>query len=384
MLPLLIMIFHLHIFSIERYIYFFLIGSLLFVPCSIPTAFAQQNPGTETPQEGTGQGMSRIQGRVYVPEPPPAPIRSEIFLDLREEMRKFVIAIAQFSRQYRNDFRVIARGGLDLLVKRGVLDDQRTSPARTYIRSLDGLIAEGIFSSLTHPEKPPSAEKQSKIMRVVNYAKINGVRVFTFDHGKSRGFIDRTHHKAKKFGFVSLVSQKKLSEISYLPTYPKRPFDENPKNILSLGQVKNFVAITNSIPFGRQDSFALKLHSTNYDMVIVDVFHGRQPLTRRAVETLKFKKVGAKRLVIAQMNIGLAASYKYYWEDRWGEGSPSFINVPLRNDPDQYYVKYWLPRWQNLIAGDTNSYLYGIIRQGFDGVLIDGLETYKFFEDGEE
>ena len=78
-----------------------------------------------------------------------------IFLDLREEMRKFVISIAQFSRKYRNDFRIIARGGLDLLVKRGVLDDQRISPARTYIRSLDGLIAEGVFSSLSHPEKPP-------------------------------------------------------------------------------------------------------------------------------------------------------------------------------------------------------------------------------------
>ena len=378
------MVYHLDTFLRKRSVYFLLIGLLLFLPQSIPTAFAQQNIGTEAPQGQSGQGMSRIQGRAYVPEPPPAPIRSEIFLDLREEMRKFVISIAQFSRKYRNDFRIIARGGLDLLVKRGVLDDQRISPARTYIRSLDGLIAEGVFSSLSHPEKPPPAEKQSKIIRTVNYAKNNGVQVFTLDYGKSRDFIDRTHRKAQKNGFVSLVSQKRLSEISSLPRYPKRPFDENSKNILSLGEVKNFVAITNSIPFGRQDSFALKLHSTNYDMVIVDVFHGRQPLTRRAVETLKYKKVGAKRLVIARMNIGLAASYKYYWEDRWGEGSPSFINVPLRNDPDQYYVKYWLPRWQNLIAGDTNSYLYGIIRQGFDGVLIDGLGTYKFFEDGEE
>jgi len=372
-----------HIYLKQRYICYLLTVSLLIMSHSITTVFAQENSGTAVPAEGVGQGMSRIQGRTYVPEPPPTPIRSEIYLDLREEMRKFVILIAQFSRKYRNDFRVIARGGLDLLVKRSVLDDQKTSPARTYLRSLDGLLVDGIFSSRTTPDTPPSREKQSQIRNVINYATSNGLRVFTFDFGNTSDFIDRTHQKAKKNGFVSLVSQQKLSEISSLPTYPKRPFNENSNNVLSLGQVKNFVAVTNSISFGRQDSFALKLHATNYDMVIVDVFHGRQPLTRRAVETLKYKKVGAKRLVIAQMNIGLAASYKYYWKDRWGEGSPSFINVPLRDDPDQYYVKYWLPRWQNLIAGDTNSYLYGIIRQGFDGVLIDGLETYKFFEDGE-
>ena len=37
----------------------------------------------------------------------------------------------------------------------------------------------------------------------------------------------------------------------------------------------------------------------NYDAVIVDVFHGRLPLTRQAVETLKYKKIGSRRLVLA-------------------------------------------------------------------------------------
>ena len=47
-------------------------------------------------------------------------------------------------------------------------------------------------------------------------------------------------------------------------------------------------------------------------------------------------------------------------------------------------MEYWQPGWKKLIAGDTNSYIYGIIRQGFDGVLIDGLDAYKFFESGGE
>ena len=72
-------------------------------------------------------------------------------------------------------------------------------------------------------------------------------------------------------------------------------------------------------------------------------------------------------------------------QDGWAEGSPPFINAPHRGDPDRYHVEYWQPEWKKLIAGDTNSYLYGIIRQGFDGVLIDGLDAYKFFDgSGEE
>ena len=222
------------------------------------------------------------------------------------------------------------------------------------------------------------------MLKFVKHAERNGIRIFTLDYGKSKKFIDKTYLEAQKQGFVPMVSSKPLLDITSLPAYPQRPFRENSDNVLTPKQVLNFVAVTNSIAYGREDVFALKLHDTNYDMVIVDVFHGRQPLSRRAVETLKYKKVGAKRLVIAQMNIGLADSYKYYWEDNWGAGSPPFINAPLRNEPDRYYVKYWLPQWQQLIAGNTNSFLYGIIRQGFDGVLIDGLETYKFYESGGE
>ena len=306
-------------------------------------------------------------------------------MDMREEMRKFVISIAQFGRQYRRDFRIIARGGLDLLVKRDDVDEEKTSPARTYLRALDGLVAEGMFFTERRPGMPPPPERQAEMLSLADYAKNNGVRVFTLDYGDGNKFVDKAHAEAQKRGFVSLVSSRPLLDVSSLPTYPERPFGENPKSILSLGQVRNFIAVTNSIPYGREDNFALTLHSTNYDMAIVDVFHGRQPLTQQAVETLKYKKVGAKRLVVAKMDIGSAASYMYYWKDGWTEGSPPFINAPHRGDPDRYYVEYWQPEWKKLIAGDTNSYLYGIIRQGFDGVLIDGLDAYKFFEgSGEE
>ena len=97
---------------------------------------------------------------------------------------------------------------------------------------------------------------------------------------------------------------------------------------------------------------------------------------------MKFKKLGARRLVFAYMNIGAAENYRYYWRDNWREGEPSFISESIPSNPDKHYVKYWQAGWRRIITGNTNSYIYGIIKQGFDGVILGGLNSFKFFESG--
>ena len=117
-----------------------------------------------------------------------------------------------------------------------------------------------------------------------------------------------------------------------------------------------------------------------YDALLVEVLHGSAPLSRQAVETLKYKKLGSRRMVLAYMNVGRAASYQYYWENNWTTGYPAWIDEPLNSEPDHYRVKFWDKGWQNIITGNKNSYLYGIIAQGFDGVVIDGADSYKYYE----
>ena len=119
----------------------------------------------------------------------------------------------------------------------------------------------------------------------------------------------------------------------------------------------------------------------NYDAVITDVFHrGRRPFTKNNIRGFKFKKVGARRLVFARVDIGHADSSRYYWKSGWKEGSPPYIGVPTPTNPDQYYVRYWYKAWQDIISGKPLSYVYGIYKQGFDGVVIDGISSYRFFE----
>lgn len=344
------------------------------------SAFLLPDASAQTP------GQTRIQG-VPVPDglgdvlgqPGLSPL-----MDFREQMRLFVQSISAYARQTKPNFVVIAKDGLDLMVKRDETDETKTSPARTYLRSLDGIMVEGLFYDEAKGDRPfgtpPLPEVQAQMLAMADFAKSSGLKVLTLDFGKGNEIIDSAREKAEERGFVSLVSDVPSADIHQLPTYPRRPPHEDPNSILSLDMVKNYVTIRNSTPFGNQDQFALKMHDTNYDAVLVEVFHGRKPLSRQAVETLKYKKIGAKRLVLAYMDIGSAASYRYYWKPNWREGSPYWISAPLTDDPDRYNVEYWQADWQGIISGNTNSYLYGIIAQGFDGVVIGGLETYKFFD----
>ena len=98
----------------------------------------------------------------------------------------------------------------------------------------------------------------------------------------------------------------------------------------------------------------------------------------------KFKKVGAKRLVLAEMDIGHADSSRYYWKSGWDQGNPAYIGLPTPSNPDRHYVQYWDKAWQDLITGKPNSYVYGIFKQGFDGVVITGVEAYQAFEGAAE
>ena len=164
------------------------------------------------------------------------------------------------------------------------------------------------------------------------------------DYADTPKTIQEARALAAKQGFLFFGAPARGLDLNALPAYPSRPFGENPNNVLSLSDAKNFLVLRDSAAFGRQDEFTLRLHGTNYDLVAVNVFHTLgEPLSKQAVETLKYKKIGARRLVFAFMDIGTAASYAYYWKPGWREGSPIWISAPTPDDPDRYFVEYWRP-----------------------------------------
>jgi cysteinyl-tRNA synthetase, unknown class len=344
-------------------------------------AFAQAPAPAPEPN---APGKIRIQGQDIEEKGPQIEEDPNALLDMGEEMRKFVQKISRFARKYKRSFQILTSNNLELMVKYEDVDKLKPAPAKTYIRSIDGILLEGLFYGEKIFGQPARDVRIKQQLAFAKIAQNNGVRILVVDYVKDRKLVDDSYRRNRANKFVSFAAHARDLELNTLPTYPSRPRFESSKNVLSMKDVRNFVMINDGTRYGNQAEYTLKMHDTNYDLLLVDVFHGREPLTRRAVETLKYKKIGAKRLVMARIDIGSAASYRYYWKPRWREGSPSWINAPYPGDPDRYYVQYWRPEWQKLIAGDTKSFIYGIIAQGFDGVVLSGMNSYRYFMGEEE
>lgn len=347
-------------------------------------AVAQQQPpaapAAAAPAAGD-PGYLRVQGQTPLDAlAPPAGGALAPLMDFRQEMRSFVEKIATYARAEKPNFLVIASEPSELIIKRDVQDEKIISPARTFMRSVDGLLFEGVYFGHQAIGKAPPPEVHNEVMDRINLAKNNGLTVMALDFATKPATIDEVYRNARKDGLIAAAAHRPIPELTALPPYPSRPNGENPNNILSMDDVRNFAFISDSSAFGRQDQFAFKLHDTNFDLLIVDPFSGREALSKRAVETLKYKKLGARRLVFARMDIGTAASYRYYWKPDWQEGSPPFIGAPFPRDPDRYFVEFWRPEWQQIMFGDNQSYLYGLIAQGYDGVILEGMRNYLAFE----
>ncbi len=351
-----------------RMVCFRIIIPLLLLTCLIDVPTTAQEKGT------TIQGRTEEEVEIEIERGEDGPL-----LDFREQLRIFIQRISTYARSENPNFVVIAMGSPELLTKIDIIDIEKISTARTYIKSIDGILIDGLFFGQDEVGEATKPEKLEKILNYVRLAKKNNLNVMVMDYVNSVQQAEQAYIFSQELELTPFVANAKGEDLNSIPTFLKTPYKENSKSILSMVDAKNFLYLGDSSSFGRQDEFALRIHDTNYDIVAVNIMHGRLPLSRQAVETLKYKKLGSKRLVLAHVDIGSAASHDYFWQDSWREGSPTWISGPTKENPDRHFIQYWHPEWQSIIFGDTNSYIYGLIAQGFDGVILTGLNSYKYF-----
>ena len=322
-----------------------------------------------------------IQGEPEAPQQP----RPQAFIDYREDMRTMVQDLAQFARRYNRDFIILPMNGVDLLTKREDGDEDRRVPARTYLQAIDGILQEALFYGTEEVGKERKESELTYLQEWLKKASDIGVNVFVTDYVKDPKKASDFYAKIKKEGYIGYAAPADGFALNKFAAYPKRPVNENAKSIITLKQVQNFAFLRDSSVFGTQEQFAVEAAQTNYDMLIVDPFHHRNEfLSRQTVHDLKFKKLGGKRLVLAYLNIAAAETYRYYWRDHWQTGSPDWIGYPYRGKPDVYHVQYWRPEWKSLLFGGTQSYIYGLVRDlGYDGLVLDGMEAYRYHEGSE-
>ncbi len=160
---------------------------------------------------------------------------------------------------------------------------------------------------------------------------------------------------------------------------------ENNNIVEKWSDVKSFVYIL-------QDINLNDLIRTKFDLVIMDYSRDgtdNGKFTLNEISSLKNSAFG-KRFVISYISIGEAEDYRYYWEMSWETNSPDWLDAENPNYPGNYKVKYWSTNWKKILLGDDlspntppsdNSYIGKIISAGFDGVYLDIIDAYEYWED---
>lgn len=121
------------------------------------------------------------------------------------------------------------------------------------------------------------------------------------------------------------------------------------------------------------------LSSLQSELIIIDSFFAKEVAwTADDLRTIRAAHPG--RRIICYLSIGEAEEYRSYWQSSWSQKPPLWLHSENPNWPGNFKVKYWEQGWQKLLMTDVDR----IMAQGFDGLFLDIVDGFEFFErDGE-
>jgi len=297
--------------------------------------------------------------------------------DFKQDMRDFVQGISSYSKGINSMFIVIPQNGHDLLTEDG---EDTGLPASNYLAAIDGVGREDLFYGYNADnETTPSVERDYMIV-FMDIAENNGVEVLTTDYCWTPAYMDDSYAQNAIKNYVSFAADHR--ELDNIPVYPVTPYNVNTDNITSLAEAKNFLYLLNPGIYGTKAAFLDTILNTNYDLFIMDIFfEGTAELTYDDITSLKTKLNGGSRLIIAYMSIGEAEDYRYYWNSDWENNPPLWMEEENPNWEGNFKVRYWEAEWKGIIYGNDSSYLKKILDAGFDGVYLDIIDAFEYFED---
>ena len=295
--------------------------------------------------------------------------------DYRQDMRYFVQNISAQAGQANPGFLIIPQNGHELLTLDG---DSEGDPATGYINSIDGVGREDLFYGYLGDDRPTPVEESESILAFLAIAEGRDVQVLVTDYCSSESFISLSYSESQNRGFISFAADSR--ELDSIPTFPPQPHNLNADDVLTLSDARNFLYLINPASFAGIDSFLDSIRSTNYDLIIIDPYFDGRVLTSHEVESLGTKAHGGRRLVIAYMSIGEAEDYRYYWDDAWNANPPVWLDGENPDWEGNFKVKYWHDDWQTLIYCSRDSFLNRILEAGFDGVYLDLIDAYEYYE----
>lgn len=291
----------------------------------------------------------------------------------KQEMRNFVQGISAKAKGINPNFAIIPQNGIELVTTNG---DDEGSPDMAYLNAIDGNGQEDLFFGYDQDNVATPAADNAYLRRLLNITKSAGKTILVTDYCSTPANMASSYQQNQAAGYVSFAAPERA--LNVIP--PGQPHNVNADNITALNQAKNFLYLINPENFGSKQAFISAVAATNYDAVIIDLFLENEQFTATDIEQLHHKANGGRRMVICYMSIGEAEDYRYYWNTAWATNAPSWMAAENPDWPGNYKVQYWNDEWQGIIYKNSGSYLDRIVAAGYDGVYLDIIDAFEYFE----
>ena len=247
------------------------------------------------------------------------------------------------------------------------------------MQAIDATGRESLFYGYYNDNQETPAEDSQHLLNLCLLCEQHDVEVLTTDYCSSHDKMDHSYQLNARNGFISFAADER--DLNNIPNYPAAPYHENSSDITEISQAQNFLYLIDSENFAAKQDFITAVSATNYDVVIMDLYHNETAYTAAEIEQLRVKQNGGKRLVICYLSIGEAEDYRYYWQHSWKTNKPVWLEPENPDWEGNYKVRYWDAAWQNIIFGNDSSYLHKILDSGFDGVYLDIIDGFEYFEE---
>jgi cysteinyl-tRNA synthetase len=297
-------------------------------------------------------------------------------LDFKQEMRDLVKAISGYAGAENPGFIIVPQNGQELNTLDG---DNRGQPDTEYLSAIDAVGQEDLFYGFEEDDGPTPARDNEYLTDFCDIAKAAGLIVLVTDYCFTPSRMDDSYTKNEQRGYISFAADSR--ELDTIPDYPARPYNESSSTVESPEEIRNFLYLINPDRFSSKEEFIAAVRATNYDLLIMDYFFDEDTFFSSAeVEKLRLKANGGRRLVISYMSIGEAEEYRYYWDEKWYSDPPTWLDEENPDWEGNYKVRYWMEEWQDILFGDEDAYLDRILSAGFDGVYLDIIDAFEYYE----
>ena len=288
--------------------------------------------------------------------------------DYREEMRHLVTEISRYAREFRPGFIIVPQNGQEL-----ILDGDSS-----YINSLDGTGREDLNYGYRRDNRPTPEDDRQYLLSLCRRFAGKGKAVLVTDYCRDREKADRSYLTNRREGFLSFAAPER--NLTVIPTYPPVPREVNNRDISSLDEASNFLYLISEEDCDDREAFLNQIGNTDYDVLILDLFFQDREWTAEEIQSLKEKKHGGRRLVLAYMSIGEAENYRWYWNEKWAENPPVWLEEENPFWKGNFKVRYWEEEWGRILMGAPDSYLDKILAARFDGAYLDIIDGFEYFE----